>query len=1004
MALRSALDRYRTISRPRVGGGQSSYFSSLAKKTQAAEDDVVDHNYQTGLLSAEGYLTELTKRLARPGLTPLQQTNLRQKIEATQGEYNDSVMQNAYKAGQVTDRDMYNYEKEKLSRMTAADGEAFQKQQAKVTGMLDKAQKSERKSFRLNESLRISQLPEDRSDLLDQKASMYKTLWEQAIADGDMDDAKSLETSFNNYTLAAKKAGVSDSVSKVMAEIAGASENIPYYADDGEVSAAGGAVPPANSAGQQGGVGGSSAPSAGTSAGGTAPSGYSDAVGRAQESYRRALIREQNYAQDIGNTQKQITALESAQKQYRAMGAVDQADAVGTQIQNLKNRLADLRDSRAGNADAIAEARSRIGEAQAAAAYQAGYSEYQNNENEILDAEQNLDLMLQLGQIGKDEYLKNKREVVQQKVNLYKSLADLYSQFDKTNPAADTARKAQREELANLRVLAVQQNNPGRFELVQDADGTIKLMDVYSQKTAKTFEQNYVQDGDIWRRVYIPGLSDDSGSPLSVSQAVKEGFAWGSQNPDEMPFVTVLDKNGNLVQKPVVRVDNKNELQDRVQGLIDQGRFQFDPKTGQYTSKREQIGPTIPEIMGNQLKQNVKKAKDVVTGVIEGIPDATKSVLRATSPAYRQSQGLPPYQFVGVDVPDLGKLFAGASDSVTKLLQNVRSTPQGKKVEETVKQSPLEALGIKGANAGNILKNIGKGVGNLISRLTPDVEAGGIQFEKPKVKQAGFPVAKTWDEMVGQAALIAYEYGIPPEVMISQMALESGRGTSNRARQNQLFGVGVYDDSSPGHQYSSPEASMRGYAKLITTDPRYAKALQYRDDPEKFIRAVKAAGYAADPDYVRKIMAMPEFRANYETYRARKALPPLDATNVAPLESENWYDGIVNGVKSLLPGKVEAKGPSPAPAIATPRVSSPAQQAIQASVPRSMATPTLAQTPSSSAQLRTPAPAIKLPSIPSYNPVQTFQSNVQKATSAVKNTASNVVNTVKNALSKLKFW
>ena len=1008
MALRSALQRYKTLSRPKIGGAQSTYFSSLAKKTQAAEDDVVDHNYTTGLLSAEAYLNELTKRTSRPGLTPLQTTNLKQKMESTREDYNDSIMQNAYKAGTVSDRDMYQYEKDKLDKMTAADGSAFQSQQAKVTGLLDKAQKNERKTYRMNETLRISKLPEDRSDLLTQKASLYKQLWDQAIADGDTEDAKSLETSYNNYTLASQKAGVSDQVSKVMGEIAGSNQNIPYYDETGDGSVSGATPSPANGAGQSGGAVATAVPSAGISAG-EGVSTASDAVTRAQESYRKAVIRDQNIQQDMTNTQKQIAALESAQKQYKSMGAVDQADAVATQVQNLRNRLSDLKDARSGNLDTISEAKSRIGEAQSSAAYSSTFTSLQSTENVILDREANLDMLVNSGQITKEEYLKGKRDLTQQKVELYRDYGTMYQTYDKTNQASDMVRKAMIEENKNLRVLTTQQNNPHRFELVEDSDGSIKLTDVYSQKTAKTFDGSYLKDGNVFRRVYVPGQADENGVPLGLSSSDAKSFAIQNDLAGEDSMFVTKIVDGQMVEIPVTLVDGKPMYKEEVKRMIQGGSVKVDGNKGYQTIKAG--GPGVGKVMGDIFASNAQKTKDALAGIAGAVPGAVQKVgqgILDTSPAYRQSQGKEPYQYTPVAVPDLKKIFGGATDSVTKLLKNVQANPQVQAVEKTVSQSPLEALGIKGANAGTILGNLGQGVQNLISKFVPKVEAKGKvpAIEKPLVKQSGFPVAQSWDEMVKQATQIAYEYGIPPEVMISQMALESGRGTSNRAKQNQLFGVGVYNDNSAGHRYSTPEESMRGYAKLLTTDPRYAKALQVKDDPTAFIRAVKAAGYAADPDYVRKIMSMPEFRANYEKFRPVQEPTISDMTDVVPPESNNWYDGIVKGVKSLLPGQVQAAGPTQSSSAirSVAPASSPAVQRLSTSVPKAMATPTFAQTPSSSAQLRTPAPAIKLPSIPSYNPVQTFQSNVQKATSAVKNVASNVGNTVKNVLSKLKFW
>ena len=118
-----------------------------------------------------------------------------------------------------------------------------------------------------------------------------------------------------------------------------------------------------------------------------------------------------------------------------------------------------------------------------------------------------------------------------------------------------------------------------------------------------------------------------------------------------------------------------------------------------------------------------------------------------------------------------------------------------------------------------------------------------------------------WESLKAQAIPIFQEYGIPPAVGLAQMALESARGTSQRAReQKNLFGYAVYSDNAPGKTYSNPLDSIRDYARLISQDPRYQKAMEHADDPKRMIQEIKKAGYAADPDYVSSITNTPEFR------------------------------------------------------------------------------------------------------------------------------------------------
>lgn len=50
-------------------------------------------------------------------------------------------------------------------------------------------------------------------------------------------------------------------------------------------------------------------------------------------------------------------------------------------------------------------------------------------------------------------------------------------------------------------------------------------------------------------------------------------------------------------------------------------------------------------------------------------------------------------------------------------------------------------------------------------------------------------------------------------------------------------------------KYGSPEESFTDHAKFFLSNPRYAKALQVKSDPYKFIDEIAMAGYATAPNY-----------------------------------------------------------------------------------------------------------------------------------------------------------
>lgn len=140
-------------------------------------------------------------------------------------------------------------------------------------------------------------------------------------------------------------------------------------------------------------------------------------------------------------------------------------------------------------------------------------------------------------------------------------------------------------------------------------------------------------------------------------------------------------------------------------------------------------------------------------------------------------------------------------------------------------------------------------------------------------------VSRIWEAVQAQPSL----YGLFPSVIIAQAALESGWGTSRlSAEYNNYFGVKAsptqyssawnpqtsptvnlateeYDNGynptvATWRAYSSPADSLRDRNALLATNPRYSSALK-ATTPQQQVEAMKAGGYATDPDYVSKIMA-----------------------------------------------------------------------------------------------------------------------------------------------------
>ncbi len=60
-------------------------------------------------------------------------------------------------------------------------------------------------------------------------------------------------------------------------------------------------------------------------------------------------------------------------------------------------------------------------------------------------------------------------------------------------------------------------------------------------------------------------------------------------------------------------------------------------------------------------------------------------------------------------------------------------------------------------------------------------------------------------------------------------------------------------------KYNSPEECFTDHGNFFLKNPRYAEALKFKDNPERFIEEIAEAGYATDPNYatnLKKIIAM----------------------------------------------------------------------------------------------------------------------------------------------------
>lgn len=124
--------------------------------------------------------------------------------------------------------------------------------------------------------------------------------------------------------------------------------------------------------------------------------------------------------------------------------------------------------------------------------------------------------------------------------------------------------------------------------------------------------------------------------------------------------------------------------------------------------------------------------------------------------------------------------------------------------------------------------------------------------------------------------------GVDPCILVAQSALETGWGKyvlSNEKGESShnLFNIKatsswqdkkvmhqtlefnngvVYRESAEFRAYDSIQRSFEDYAVFISENGRYKQALQKAADSSDYIRELQSAGYATDPDYAQKVLAV----------------------------------------------------------------------------------------------------------------------------------------------------
>jgi len=169
-----------------------------------------------------------------------------------------------------------------------------------------------------------------------------------------------------------------------------------------------------------------------------------------------------------------------------------------------------------------------------------------------------------------------------------------------------------------------------------------------------------------------------------------------------------------------------------------------------------------------------------------------------------------------------------------------------------------------------------------------DQQAAVIQAPRRSMPSLGHTPQERFIASIGEAAVASQDQtGIPASVTIAQAILESFWGSSRLAREaNNYFGIkaqtrvgsagAVWFDvweviggrnvmrSEPFRAYNSIAESFVDHGRFFLENGRYAGAMTARDDAKQFAREVNRAGYATDPTYAGKLIALMD---RYNLYR-----------------------------------------------------------------------------------------------------------------------------------------
>ncbi len=203
-------------------------------------------------------------------------------------------------------------------------------------------------------------------------------------------------------------------------------------------------------------------------------------------------------------------------------------------------------------------------------------------------------------------------------------------------------------------------------------------------------------------------------------------------------------------------------------------------------------------------------------------------------------------------VRQLGGEAAEKAELTGKQLEDYRGTAVYKVYQQVKEITASQTEKVKTVSSSKAVALPITGKEDFIARLRPHAEAAGEAL------------------------------GVNPGLLLAQAALETGWGKSimenkDGSSSHNLFGIkadsrwsgekievstleyreGVaVREQANFRSYESFTESFEDYVKFLADQPRYSEALSNSTNPEQFAQSLQQAGYATDPKYAEKIVAI----------------------------------------------------------------------------------------------------------------------------------------------------